>query len=216
MHRRSSALARRLLALRGAASAGAAPAAAGAAAYARLLAPTAADSPGLRPTRPPPVSLRGFAAEPAPAAPPPPPRKARAGPAAPAAPAAAPAAVALKAEAQYVAAALDVYALAARPEFAGRWRKLHKGTAVLSLGEPAGAASGGPAEAPPPRAPFLVATAYGSVVFFGASRAERARWLAVVRGAATDALPPERAYTEGARRAARRARRNPNPPALRH
>lgn len=103
---------------------------------------------------------------------------------------------AIRVEAVYVGAGINVFDLMASPEAAGLYRRLHKGTVVLALRETPGLSEAAEAEGMPLDVPYMAATSYGSAVFFGADASARERWLGVLRRVAKDPSPGERRYTE--------------------
>ncbi|KAI3426339.1 hypothetical protein D9Q98_008712 [Chlorella vulgaris] len=99
-----------------------------------------------------------------------------------------------KADAHYVGSKIDIYALKERPEFAGCYRRVHKGAVVLALS---------PRSIPQqcetegmPLGPYMVAFNYGSVVFFAAGPRLRQRALSITREVAADPVSSERPYVE--------------------
>lgn len=101
----------------------------------------------------------------------------------------------VRVEATYVGSKINVYDLLARPEFADHYKRLHKGTVIMALTKshiPDAAEIEGL-----PRGPYMVATSYGSAVFFNVDGSSRERWLKVLQATATDPLiGEEKRYTE--------------------
>lgn len=100
-----------------------------------------------------------------------------------------------KADAHYVGSKIDIYALKARPEFSGHYKKVHKGAVVLAL---SGRHISEQCETQgmPLDPAYMVAFNYGSVVFFNAGPKLRQRLLAVVREVASEPVSSERPYVE--------------------
>jgi len=101
----------------------------------------------------------------------------------------------LRVEASYVGSRINVYDLLARPEFSSHYKRLHKGTAILALTDtpvPEVSEADGM-----PLGPYLVATSYGSAVFFDVDAAAKDRWLAVLTEVAVDPVVGDRRYNEG-------------------
>ncbi|EFN56401.1 hypothetical protein CHLNCDRAFT_144977 [Chlorella variabilis] len=109
-------------------------------------------------------------------------------------PAASPSEQVFKADAHYVGSKIDIYALKERPEFAGHYRKVHKGAVVLSL-TPRRISDQCETEGMPV-GPYMVAFNYGSVVFFAAGPKLRAQYLAIAREVAADPVSSDRPYVE--------------------
>ncbi|KAL4433278.1 hypothetical protein ABPG77_003326 [Micractinium sp. CCAP 211/92] len=100
-----------------------------------------------------------------------------------------------KADAHYVGSKIDIYALKARSEFSGHYKKVHKGAVVLALsGRHISEQS--ETEGMPLDPAYMVAFNYGSVVFFNAGPKLRQRLLAVVREVASEPVSSERPYVE--------------------
>ncbi|KAL4448324.1 hypothetical protein ABPG75_005543 [Micractinium tetrahymenae] len=100
-----------------------------------------------------------------------------------------------KADAHYVGSKIDIYALKARPEFSGHYKKVHKGAVVLALGG-RHISEQCETQGMPLDPAYMVAFNYGSVVFFNAGPKLRQRLLAVVREVASDPVSSERPYVE--------------------
>ena len=97
--------------------------------------------------------------------------------------------------ATYVGSGINIYDLMARPEFKGHYQKLHKGTVILALSDakiPEKAETTGM-----PIGPYLVATSYGSAVYFNVDSAAKEKWLEVLRSVATDPIVGDKKYNEG-------------------
>jgi len=100
----------------------------------------------------------------------------------------------LRVEATYVGSRINVYDLLARPEFSSHYKRLHKGTAILALTDttvPESAEADGM-----PLGPYLVATSYGSAVFFDVDAAAKEQWLSVLRSVAVDPVVGDKSYNE--------------------
>ncbi|PSC70381.1 DUF155 family [Micractinium conductrix] len=100
-----------------------------------------------------------------------------------------------KADAHYVGSKIDIYALKARKEFEGHYKKVHKGAVVLSL-SPRHISDQCETEGMPLDPAYMVAFNYGSVVFFNAGPKLRQRHLAIAREVAADPVSSERPYVE--------------------
>lgn len=101
----------------------------------------------------------------------------------------------VRVEATYVGSGINIYELMARPEFSGHYQRLHKGTVILGLTNehvPEKAETSGM-----PTGPYLVATSYGSVVFFNVDPVAKEGWLEVLRSVASDPLVGDKRYNEG-------------------
>lgn len=102
----------------------------------------------------------------------------------------------VRVEATYVGSKINVYDLLARPEFADHYKRLHKGMVIVALTK--GHVPDAAAETEGlPLGPYMVATSYGSAVFFNVDGSSKEQWLKVLQATATDPLiGEEKKYTE--------------------
>lgn len=102
----------------------------------------------------------------------------------------------IKAEAMYIGSRINIYDLLARKECASNYSKLHKESVIVGLTENCKEIEmGGKGELP--LGPYLVATSYGSAVFFNGDQNMKAKWIAVLREVAVEPVSEGRKYTEG-------------------
>jgi uncharacterized Rmd1/YagE family protein len=103
----------------------------------------------------------------------------------------------VRVEATYVGSAINIYDLMARPECQGHYKRLHKGTVILSLDKSTGEVSEAMEAQGMPLGPYVVATTYGSAVFFNVESAQKEEWLNVLRNVAAEPAPlGEKRYNE--------------------
>lgn len=102
----------------------------------------------------------------------------------------------IRAEASYIGSRINVYELLARKECANRYAKLHKGSAIVGLTEGLDVVDNDEKEGLP-LGPYMVATSYGSAVFFNVSQVQKDRWINVLKQVAIEPASSERKYTEG-------------------
>ena len=102
----------------------------------------------------------------------------------------------VRVEATYVGSAINIYDLMARPECQGHYKRLHKGTVILSLDPTTEISETSEADGMP-LGPYLVATTYGSAVFFNVESTDKEEWLTVLRSVAAEPAPlGEKRYNE--------------------
>jgi len=103
----------------------------------------------------------------------------------------------VRVEATYVGSSINIYDLIARSECHGHYKRLHKGTVILSLDKNSGEISESMEADGMPLGPYVVATTYGSAVFFNVGSAEKEEWLNVLRSVAAEPAPlGEKRYNE--------------------
>lgn len=103
----------------------------------------------------------------------------------------------VRVEATYVGSAINIYDLMAHPECHGHYKRLHKGTVILSLDKNTGEISESMEADGMPLGPYLVATTYGSAVFFNVESAQKEEWLNVLRHVAVEPAPSgDKRYNE--------------------
>jgi uncharacterized Rmd1/YagE family protein len=95
----------------------------------------------------------------------------------------------VRVEATYVGSAINIYDLMARPECHDHYKRLHKGTVILSLDQNNGDISEAMEADGMPLGPYLVATTYGSAVFFNVEPDQKEEWLTVLRNVAAEPAP---------------------------
>ena len=83
----------------------------------------------------------------------------------------------------------------ARPEFTAHYKRLHKGTVIVALSPDAQITEEAEVDGLP-LGPYLVATSYGSAVFFNTEVQAKETWLELLRSVASEPVHGEKRYNE--------------------